>query len=88
MAAEVISDHSSMTIVLEGPSQSALSGCTCAATITNLLKNGCKARIERLAECSNWKEIYEQVISSGIFYVNETYNQSMFDLGNEESGEI
>ncbi|MBF1182970.1 MAG: hypothetical protein HXL95_01825 [[Eubacterium] sulci] len=88
MAAEVISDHSSMTIVLEGPSQSALSGCTCAATITNLIKNGCKARIERLAECSNWKEIYEQVISSGIFYVNETYNQSMFDLGNEESGEI
>ena len=88
MAAEVISDHSSMTIVLEGPSQSALSGCTCAATITNLLKNGCKSRIERLAECSNWKEIYEKVISSGIFYVNETYNQSMMDLGIEESGEI
>ena len=88
MAAEVISDHSSMTIVLEGTSQSALSGCTCAATIANLLKNGCKSRIERLAECSNWKEIYEQVISSGVFYVNETYNQSMMDLGIEESGEL
>lgn len=88
MAAEVISDHSSMTIVLEGPSQSALSGCTCAATIANLLKNGCRSRIERLAECSNWKEIYEQVISSGVFYVNETYNQSMMDLGIEESGEL
>lgn len=88
MAAEVISDHSSMTKVLEGPSQSALSGCTCAATIANLLKCGSKSRIERLAECSIWKEIYEQVISSGIFYVNETYNQSIVDLEIEESGEF
>lgn len=88
IAAEASTAEGARTVVLEGPSQSALSGCTCAATAASLLFQSGGASVSGLAEYREWKEVFNRVVASGIFRMNESYEQTMESLGEEENGEF
>lgn len=88
VAAEASTAGGAVTVVLEGPSQSALSGCTCAAAAASLLCQSSREPVSRLAEYRAWKAVFHKVTASGVFRVNEWYERTMEGLGEEEDGEF
>lgn len=77
------------TVVLQAPSQSALSGCTAAATALAALEEleGVPG-IYRASGTVFWKKIWNWISKTDIFSEYEVYSRRLEDFDDDETGEI